>query len=157
MPQYCVAKSFPSGVGSEKAISSLLKYEPYMKLLLFKRGEKKKIKRELLFRNNARALMLLSRKPLLRGHGHSIGSSSTGRRGLHLYQTARTTTPSGRGFIKPWYFRRNVHTEQFLASCVDSSISGFKKKSSNSFQRFLHSKETARTMTTATRNERAAG
>lgn len=44
MPQYCVAKSFPSGVGSEKAISSLLKYEPYMKLLLFKRGEKKKIK-----------------------------------------------------------------------------------------------------------------
>lgn len=44
MPQYCVAKSFPSGVGSEKAISSLLKYEPYMKLLLFKRGEKEKIK-----------------------------------------------------------------------------------------------------------------
>lgn len=39
MPQYCVAKSFPSGVGSEKAISSLLKYEPYMKLLLF--GRKK--------------------------------------------------------------------------------------------------------------------
>lgn len=34
MPQYCVAKSLPSGVGSENAISSLLKYEPYMKLLL---------------------------------------------------------------------------------------------------------------------------
>lgn len=44
MPQYCVAKSFPSGVGSEKAISSLLKYEPYIKLLLFKKREKEKIK-----------------------------------------------------------------------------------------------------------------
>lgn len=37
MPQYCVANSFPSGVGSEKAISSLLKYEPYIKLLLLKK------------------------------------------------------------------------------------------------------------------------
>lgn len=45
MPQYCVAKSFPSGVGSEKAISSLLKYEPYMKLLLFKVGGGRKINR----------------------------------------------------------------------------------------------------------------
>lgn len=49
MPQYCVANSFPSGVGSEKAISSLLKYEPYIKLLLFKKKggggrRKKKIK-----------------------------------------------------------------------------------------------------------------
>lgn len=45
MPQYCVAKSLPSGVGSENAISSLLKYEPYMKLLLFERegGKKKKV------------------------------------------------------------------------------------------------------------------
>lgn len=46
MPQYCVANSLPSGVGSEKAISSLLKYEPYIKLLLFKNkwggGGKKK-------------------------------------------------------------------------------------------------------------------
>lgn len=40
MPQYCVANSFPSGVGSEKAISSLLKYEPYIKLLLFKKKKK---------------------------------------------------------------------------------------------------------------------
>lgn len=45
VPQYCVAKSLPSGVGSENAISSLLKYEPYMKLLLFERegGKKKKV------------------------------------------------------------------------------------------------------------------
>lgn len=43
MPQYCVAKSFPSGVGSEKAISSLLKYEPYMKLLLLGKKKKKRI------------------------------------------------------------------------------------------------------------------
>ena len=39
MSQYCVANCFPSGVGSEKAISSLVRGLPYMKVLL-KRKQK---------------------------------------------------------------------------------------------------------------------
>ena len=65
MPQYCVANSFPSGVGSEKAISSLLKYEPYIKLLLFKKkgggveGKKKKINLFLIIKSGKTCQIML--------------------------------------------------------------------------------------------------